>query len=201
MLSRLISWIARRLSRYAGVYLSRVVVRPLAAFEATRAIGGIRCRLAKERELLCWCDDPALELTEEQIHAACARGDLCVGAYDGERLVGYEWLGFGPTPHVGRLWVQFSPGDCYMYKKFVLPAYRGNGIAALLDAKADEIAALSERERIVCFIDVQNAASWRSAKRRLCWVAGYIGYIALFGLSIPFRTGGAMREGFRFFGE
>lgn len=201
MLGRLIAWVAKRLSRHGGIYLSRVVVRPLVAFEAAPAAGEIRCRLTKERELLCWCVDPALELTEKQVRDACARGDLCIGAYDGGRLIGYEWLGFGPTPHVGRLWVHFRPGDCYMYKKFVLPAHRGHGIAALLDAKADEIAALHERERIVCFIDVQNAASWRSAKRRLCWVAGYIGYVALFGLSIPFRTGGTMREGFRYFDE
>jgi len=201
MLGRLVAWIAKRLSRHAGICLSRVVVRPLAVFGATCVHGEVRCRLVKERELLCWCVDAALELTAAQVRAAFARGDLCIGAYDGERLVGYEWLGFGPTPHVGGLWVQFSPHDCYMYKKFVLPAYRGHGIANLLDFKADEIAALYERERIICVIDLQNWASWRSAKRGLSWAAGYIGFIALFGLSIPFRTAGTTREGFRFFGE
>ena len=201
MLGRIVAWIAQRLSRHAGIYLSRVVVRPLAGSEAPRPRAEIHCRVVKAEELRCWCLDPALELTDEHISAASVRGDLCVGAYDGERLIGYEWLGFGPTPHVGRLWVQFSPSDCYMYKKFVLPAYRGHGIAALLDAKADDIAALYERERIVCFIDLQNWASWRSAKRGLSWAAGYIGYIALFGSAIPFRTGGATREGFRFFDD
>jgi GNAT superfamily N-acetyltransferase len=201
MLGRIVAWIAKRLSRHAGIYVSRVVVRPLAGCDAPLPPGEIRCRLVKAEELRCWCLDPALELTDEQISAAFARGDLCVGAYDGERLIGYEWLGFGPTPHVDGLWVQFSPSDCYMYKKFVLPAYRGHGIAALLDATADDSAALHERERIVCFIDLQNWTSWRSARRGLSRAAGYIGYIALFGLSIPFRTGGATREGFRFFGE
>ena len=78
-----------------------------------------------------------------------------------------------------------------MYKTFVHPAYRGLGIAGLLAAR-------HQRERVICFIDLKNSASWQAAKRSGSFTAGYVGYIACFGRAIAFRTAGASRQGFRF---
>lgn len=199
MLEKLIAKIARLLGRSAGLRLSRVVVRPLTAFPPSPPGPGIHCRRMHEAELHLWTFDAALELSERQVRSALDRGDVCVGAYDGDRLIGYEWLAFGSTPHVAGLWVEFQASDCYVYRKFVHPAYRGLGIAARLDAEANRVAARHKRERVVCLIDLHNGASWQAAKRSASWTAGYVGYIACFGLSIPFRTAGAAEQGFRFY--
>jgi len=72
-----------------------------------------------------------------------------------------------------------------MYKTFVHPAYRGLGIAGLLNATGNEIAVRYQRSRVI-------------AKRSGSFTAGYVGYIAWFGRAIAFRTAGANRQGFRF---
>ena len=75
------------------------------------------------------------------------------------------------------------------------PAYRGLGIAGLLNATGNEIAVRYQRSRVICFIDLKNTASWQVAKRSGSFTAGYI---AWFGRAIAFRTAGANRQGFRF---
>jgi len=195
---QLITRIALAAARRAGIRVARVVVRPLEGSPQPAAPDAIRCRLVKEAELRLWSFDPALQLNEAQLRSAFERGDVCVGAFDRWRLVGYEWLGFRATPHAAGLWVQFRPSDCYMYKTFVHPAYRGLGIAGLLNAAGNEIAARHQRERVICFIDLKNSASWQAAKRSGSFTAGYVGYIACFGRAIAFRTAGASRQGFRF---
>jgi GNAT superfamily N-acetyltransferase len=197
MLGRLIALLARLLGRRAGIFLARVVAYPLDV--AAQARGAIRCRVASEAELRACCADPELELSEEQLRAAFARGDSCIAAYNGKRLVGYEWLALANAPHVGGLWVEFAASDGYMYKKYVRPAYRGRGIAALLIAQSAAVAAGKRRKRVVSFIHLANTAGWQAAKRSGGRTIGYVGYLAWWGRSISFRTVGARRHGFRLY--
>jgi GNAT superfamily N-acetyltransferase len=199
MLENFIARLARILGRRVGVRLSRVVVRPLDTFAPLPPAPEIRCRRLREAEIHLWTYDAALELRAARVRAALDRGDVCVGAYDGDRLIAYEWVAFGTTPHVAGLWVEFKASDCYIYRKFVHPAYRGLGISALLDAEANLVAARHKRERVVCAIDLDNVASWKAAKRSGSSTVGYVGYIACFGFCIPFRTPRAMEQGFRFY--
>jgi GNAT superfamily N-acetyltransferase len=153
----------------------------------------------REAELLRWCSEPELELNEQRVRSALARGDLCLGAFHGERLVGYQWIGLGSTPHVAGLWVQVKPDDCYIYKKFVRPAYRGQRIAGQLNVHANQIAARHGRTRIIHLIDLANLPSWQVAKRIGSSTVGYAGYIAWFTVPIPFHSPGATNHGFRFY--
>ena len=194
----LIVRIALAAARRAGIGVGRVVVRPLAGSPAPGTPEAISCRPLKEAELRLWSFDPMLELNEAQARSALRRGDVCVGAYHGWRLVGYEWLGFQATPALAGLWAKFRPSDCYMYKTFVHPGYRGLGIAGLLNAAGNEIAARHERDRVICYIDLKNTASWHAAERSGSSTVGYVGYIAWFGRAFAFRTAGASRQGFRF---
>ena len=196
MLDKLIGRISRVLARRAGIRVSRVVVRALPGFAPEAPGCAIRCAPMKRRELLRWCADAGLELSEQHVRLALDRGDLCLGAYDGERLVGYQWIGFGPTPHVAGLWVRVRTGDCYIYKKFVHRDYRGLRIAGVLNSEANVIAERHGCERVICLVDLHNTASWQVAKRCGSWTAGYAGYLAWFGISIPFRSGGAAEQGF-----
>lgn len=199
MLEKLVARLARALSRRAGLHLSRVALRAPQGSRIESPGSEVRCEATGLLELLPSCADRALELPEDQVRAASKRGERCVVAYVGKRLVGYMWIATAPAPYVAGLWVEFDPADCYFYKKFVHPAFRGLRISDALDTEADKVALGLGRKRIVGFIDLQNTPSWKALQRRKARTAGYAGYLAWFGASIPFRTPGAARSGFRFF--
>ena len=70
--------------------------------------------------------DPELLMTPEFVTQAFQRGDLCMGAYDGERLVAYVWRSLSRAPVKERLWLRVLDPRCrYGYKSMVLPEYRG----------------------------------------------------------------------------
>ena len=193
--------LVRRLRRYLGLQLCRIVSRPLS--EDASAVGRlsthISCRLMGERELLPYCTDPELELSERHVRSALARGDLCVAAFDGACLVGYEWFAFGPTPHIDGVWVEFDARARYSYKKFVRPGYRGQRIGPGLSSHGDRWCMQRGCSRTVAFIDLDNEAAWRASSRLGSRTVGYAGYVSLFGLFLAFRTAGARDCGFRFY--
>jgi GNAT superfamily N-acetyltransferase len=198
MFDRLASRAAHLLGRRCGLYLLRVTSRPVHAFSA-EAVAEVRCGMVGEAELRRWCADPAMELRLPAVRAALARGDVCIGAWQGEVPVGYQWLAFAAAPHVAGIWVQFDERDCYAYKKLVLPAYRGRRIAALLSAQADDIAAAKGRERVLSLIAVDNTTSWKAARRTRSESVGYVGFLRGFRLSFPFHSDGARDVGMSLF--
>jgi GNAT superfamily N-acetyltransferase len=185
-----------RAVRYLGLYLCRIVSRPLGC-EHTPP-GPIGYCLMNERDLLPHCADADLELSEGHVRAAFSRGDLCVGAFAGGRLVGYEWLAFRRTPHMDGIWVEFDPGSRYGYKKFVRPEFRGRHIAAGLSAYGDPWCLRRGCSRTIAFIELDNDASWRAAARLGSRTIGYAGYLKLFDTFVAFRSKGARALGFRF---
>ena len=188
------------MQRLLKIELCRVAVRPLYdGPQAQDARKDVRVALLSERELLPHCADPALELPEMQARAAFARGDLCVGAMHGGKLVGYQWLGFGPTPHVDGVWVRLDRRARYSYKKFVLPQYRGQRIAGMMSRRADVLCLLRGRDCSVSFIDIHNRASWRSSARLGSRTVGYAGYLWLGPRLVAFHSPGARRYGFAFY--
>lgn len=188
-----------RLKRHCGLEICRVVGRPLLRDRAPSPPAGIHFGIVNEAQLLPHCAHAELELSERHVREASARGDLCVGAFDGGRLVGYQWLAFRPTPHVGGVWVEFDPRARYSYKKFVHPDYRGQRIAAGLSSHADGLCRLLGRRATVGFIRLDNHASWRASARLGSRTIGYAGYFSLGSGFLAFRSSGARRCGFRFF--
>jgi GNAT superfamily N-acetyltransferase len=179
--------------------LCQVLARPFGA--ALRTLQrDTRCsyRPLTEPEALAWCDDPELELRPDQVQAAFVRGDLCLGAFDGERLVGYVWLAFEPAPHTGGVWVHFHPRARYSYKKFVRPAYRGRKVAHGLSALGDAPVFVRGRQFSINFVSVLNRASLKSSRRSGSRSVGYAGILRCGKLSLPFRSPGARGYGFRF---
>jgi GNAT superfamily N-acetyltransferase len=189
----------RALQRHFGVEINRVVSRPLGVSGVGEGPGQIQYRVLREGEMLRHCADAALELSPRSVRAAFSRGDVCVGAVDGERLVAYQWLAFGATPHVAGIWVQFNPNACYAYRRFVLPAYRGRRIALSLSHHADAPSAARGRNSIVAFINLRNDASWRAAARAGNRTIGYAGYVELGKRFISLCSTGVQRSGFRFY--
>ena len=193
---RVLSALRRRL----GLHVCRVMVRELGSARRTRAPEGadLEFRALRACELLRWCRDPALELEPEQVRAAWLRGDRCLGALHGERLVGYLWLAYGPTPHTDGLWVEFHPDARYSYKKFVLPDYRGKRTAHGLSALADSDAFTRGRRFAINFVALENRASLKATRRSGSRTVGYAGYLRWGAAVIAFRSRGARAYGFRF---
>ncbi len=189
--------------RHLGVHLARVMSRPLghACISGSAETGpvNISCRFIDERELIAYCVDPGLELHPTFASSAFDRGDRCVAAFDGGRLIGYEWVAFGPTPHIDGVWVAFDFRARYSYKKFVLPQYRGRHIAGALSVHADRWCARQGYTSTVSFIDIDNQASWRAASHAGSRTMGYAGYFSPLGHFSSFTSPGARKLHFRFY--
>jgi len=132
------------------------------------------------------------------VRAAFERGDLCIGALDGARLVGYLWIGFSATPHVGGVWVDFNPRARYSYKSFVRPAYRGRRIVQGLYVVADDLCHRRGRRFLIHFVDADNRASLAAVLRSGSRRVGYACYLRWPGVFAAWRSPGAARYGFRF---
>lgn len=156
----------RALARRAGLRVFRFFSRPLDA--PAVALPGLTLRLLGEAELLRACADPQLELREEGIRAAHARGDLCVGALDGETVAGYCWLAFSPVHHLDGVWVRFGTESVWTYKSLVRPSYRSRGIAPAVYRFADDLCRQRGRSSSILCVEDHNAPSSAAALR-----AGY----------------------------
>ncbi len=189
--------------RYLGITVARVTSRPI----WTTPIGlptpvdsdNISFRVIEKRDLLPYCADPELELCDPFVRAAFDRGDWCVAAFDGNALIGYHWLAFGPAPHIDGVWVACDARARYGYKQFVRPQYRGRRIAGRLSTHCDALCAQRGCNRAIAFINIENHASWRAQLHRGAHTVGYAGYFKWQGLFAGFRTPGARKLKFRFF--
>ena len=193
--------IMKRLQRHVGLSAFRVLARPLADAASCGADvpGGIRCRLLAEDELLSHCWDRELELSEKSARAAFARGDLCVGALEGERLVGYAWYAFGATPESRGVWLDFAPQLRYSYKHFVRPGERGRRIAAGLLPAGDALCRERGRSGCLTLVHTHNRASIRASERTGARTAGFAAYLKVFGRVLCWYSPGAKALGLRFF--
>jgi hypothetical protein len=190
--------IMTRLQRHCGLSLYQVLGRPLDAAPAAAA-GAVRFVLLAESELLPFCGEAALDLSPGTARAAFARGDLCVGALEQGRLLGYAWFAFGATPESAGVWVEPGPAARYTYKHFVRPECRGRGLLAGMLRAADAASAARGRSRCVTLIYTYNRASIRASERAGARTAGYVATLRLFGRLLCWRSPGAAREAIRLF--
>ena len=185
--------------KYLRLSLYRVVTRPLRSTPGRDyAATHIRYALLTQAELLPWCADPELELGAQQVGAAFFRGDVCAGAFDGDKLIGYQFFAFRPTPLSEDVWVEFGPHYRYSYKKLVREEYRGQRIAAGLSSLADGLCRARGYRHTIGYIALQNRSSWRASAHLGSKTVGYAGYVEWFGLLLTFRSPGARRAAFRF---
>jgi ribosomal protein S18 acetylase RimI-like enzyme len=186
--------------RYLGLHLLQVYARGCGvAAQAPGRCLDLECRVLPEWEALALCENPELELTAESVRSAHARGDFCVGALDGGRLVAYVWLSYTSAPHTGGVWVGYAAAGRYSYKSFVLPEYRGRRIVQSLYVAADELRLRRGRNYVVYMVDTDNVASQAAARRSGSRLVGYAGFLSLAGLFIGFSSKGAKSYGVRFF--
>ena len=189
--------IVSRLRTHAGIHLYRVGLRPLV--KAEHRLDGISVRIAQPEELLTAAHDPELDMRPDFVRSALARGDFAIGAFEGDRLVGYAWRTLTAAPDVDGLWVRVERPCHYIYKGFTLPSHRGKHIQVAIPAFSDRYFMEQGYTSEVGIVDVANFASLSNGKRLGRRKAGYAGYVKWFGRCLPFRSPGAKKIGFELF--
>ena len=155
-------------------------------------------RLLTQEELALACEDPRIEISAEFLRAALDRGDLCIGAFDGERLVAYTWRSFKETSHADDLFLSFEKPHRYGYKAFTLPEYRGLRLQECITPVSDQFCIDRGYTHGISFIQTHNYASLTMSLRVGSVPVGLLGYLRIFGRVFTFRSAGARRRGFGF---
>ena len=175
----------------------RVCARELAA-KAPPAPSGIELRpldpVAHLRHFA-----PPLRLPAAKAREGFARGEVCIGAFDESSLVGYVWFAYERAPHVEGLWMAFDPRAIYIYRAFVLPSYRGRGIAPALYAAGDPLFRSQDRNSALLCIGLGHTASFAAARRSGARTVGYGAYFRAGRVLLQLRTPGTVRAGYRFY--
>jgi hypothetical protein len=151
-----------------------------------------------ERLLAC-TDLAAMDLTEDFLRDAFAKGDVCDAVLCDGRLVSYTWMAFSTTHHVDGVWVEFAGKYRYAYKAYTDPAFRGQHAIRLFKAASDGYCISRGRTHTITFIALDNRSSIRYAMgvgNQRIGVAGYLKWGRFF---VSFRTPAVRRESFRFF--
>jgi len=164
----------RALACHAGLRLFRLFRRQV---EDVGRKGPAGLRLLDQDAVMALCSDAELDLAADRAASAFRRGDLCVAAFDGERLSGYCWLAFAPLPHLDGVWVDFAPEAVWTYKSYVRPAHRGRRIASALYRFTDaECRARGRSVSIIC-VESHNGPSVAAARAAGYGNAGWAGYL------------------------
>jgi GNAT superfamily N-acetyltransferase len=156
-----------------------------------------KTRIASRDDLLRASFELPEHFDPEFVQDALERGDVCVAAFDEQKITAFAWRSFSTAPHQDGLWVSFPRGYCYCYKLFTLPEYRGKHI---LDSEVTEnLAAQRGCTHLMTFAETHNYPSITRSNRIGATVVGYAGYFLLFGRPYPFRSLGARKHQFRFY--
>jgi hypothetical protein len=134
-------------------------------------------RVVRSDEITRAARDPLYEISPAFLDTALTRGDLCMGAFAGERLVAFGFSSAQPTNIDADFCFSFPPGWMYNFKEFTLPAWRGRRIhAALWGARRWQI--LRERgvRNVVALVMATNYPSLASFRR--------LGFRRAFGFAI-----------------
>lgn len=188
-----------RLARHAGFRLLRLFSRTLGG-PLHRPAPQIEFRALQEGEAAALCGEPDLDLRPDAVAMANARGDACIGAFDGSVLAGYCWLAFAPLHLLDGVWVAFAPDVVWTYKSLVRPSYRGRGIAPALYLHGDRLCRERGRHRSLVCVESHNGASIAAALRAGYATAGRAAFVRCGGFFADWYSEGLVsRYGLEFF--
>lgn len=190
--------IVSRLLRRLGIHVWQIFTRPLSPAPPP-VPAGIALRVIDERDPAALWADPGLQTDARKAAEAFSRGEVCFGAFAGEKLAGYAWFTRQPAPHSDGIWMDFDRGAVYIYRAFVAPHFRGRGIAPALFASADALFLQRGCQFAVLCIEAANAASLAAARRAGSRRVGYAAYWHGGGRLKFTRTPGVAQAGFSFF--
>jgi len=162
--------------------------------------GSLRIGLAARDDLYRAVAEMPDQLDADFVESALARGDICAAAFDDSRIVSFQWASFTTARVNDRLSVKFTEPFRYGYKGFTDPAYRGRRIAREVMLFCDSECLARGYTHTIVYVETHNYASIANLDRLGNRCIGYTGYFKVGRRYFPFRTPGAKRCGFRFYG-
>ena len=156
-------------------------------------------RLAFREDLIRAVREMPKQLDIDSVEKALARGDLCVAAFNGERMVAFAWGSCTTAPHSDGLRVKVDWPYTYGYKSYVQPEFRGKRLSAALILVRDKVHFERGFQSSVGFVETHNFPSLRINLAMGSRLVGYAGHFRLFQQAYPFRTPGVRAHTFRFY--
>jgi GNAT superfamily N-acetyltransferase len=128
-------------------------------------VPGVTVRLLEDGDLATYTTSQPS--SAEMVEARLRRGDRCVVAVDGGRVLGSRWATTA-SADIGDLWLSFPvcAGVAYTYDAFTLPEARGGGIGAAITAALFERVVADGANRVINAVLPDNPAGQGLARRR-----------------------------------
>jgi hypothetical protein len=144
--------------------------------------GGFGVRFSSPAELRAAAATPAwgAEMPPAFVERALARGDECVGIFDGATMVSSGWYARGTTPISDSFALAFAPVWRYMYKGFTLKSHRGKRLHGIGMTYALRHYTDAGARGLISYVEFNNLRSLRSVEKMGYRVFGDI-YIATIG--------------------
>lgn len=156
-------------------------------------------RLASRAEMRHAATISELPIDAPFVNAAFSRGDICCGAFDGERLIAYGFRTvLGSAPHLDGLLARFDQKFCYGYNAFTHPDFRGRHLAFTMTNFLDLHSAALGCTHQVSFVEAANFPAIQATRRRGARRIGWACYARAFGRHVPFQVPSRNRAAFRF---
>lgn len=122
-------------------------------------------RILDESQAIALASDRELDIRPEWSRAAHRRGDRCLAAFEGSRIVGYTWLSRQRALQDEGVELRVGDGGEYRYKTFVRPGDRGRGVMPQLYRAADAAGAVDGLSWSCLCIALHNEASIAAAAK------------------------------------
>ena len=141
--------LASYLQSHFGIHSYRVFSRDLGG--AVPGAHDLRCRLLDISEIRALASVTAFGLNDAFIEQAGERGDVCVGAFDGERAVACAWIAFSQAL-CGSIWIGLDAHACSLYRLKVEAQWQQRPVRQRLMVAADDLCQLAGRDRSLSFV-------------------------------------------------
>jgi hypothetical protein len=158
-----------------GLRLYGVFLRPIVPPSGPPPnVPGVTIRLftrGDAKALLACAKRPELDLTEDFVRTALAKGDLCAAALIDGQIVAFAWSASTPTHDHKGVYTAYGDRHRYGYFSFTLPEYRGLHLPRLWAPLRDEYHRSIGHTHLVSYISIDNrslmhmAAAVASASR------------------------------------
>jgi hypothetical protein len=122
-------------------------------------------RIATDTEVMRALQDDTNVMSPEFVQQALLRGDTCVAAFAGDRVVSYGWCSAGPTPISDNVFLKVGSDYIYGHKANTSRRHRGKGLHTAVIRHAGRELAASRGKGMVAYIDATNDRSLVSEAR------------------------------------
>jgi hypothetical protein len=121
--------------------------------------------------------DSDMDLSQNFIDKSQVRGDICIGAFYDDQLVGYTWRTTKPVEIDGAIWIRFSDTGYYRYKSFVSPKHRRKNLFEYMKAVSERPLLEKGCDKLIACIESHNYASLLASSKSGEKTIGYSAYI------------------------